>query len=196
MKQKMNFKSIFGGLTLLFLAFAISITHTGCGPDASPVTPKDTTTTGGGDGFEEEFIIVDGVRYGADQIQKRQLGGSNTQDELVISFDNQEYPFILLEHQRESGGDTLVPREYLPEGGSSYDPPFDDYRVKIWFAEGPSPNFCQNIAADNPSTPHETYTLKKVNGKYVSEFGKAQLDCSSNAQGKRSTVEGYLIWEE
>ena len=139
---------------------------------------------------------MDGVRYGADQIQRRQLSSSNTRTQLKITFENNEYPFILLEQQRESGGDTLVPREYLPATGSSHDPPFDDFEVKIWFAEGPDPNFCQNISIRNPATAHETYTLKKVNGKYVSEFGKAQLDCSSNAQGKRSTVEGYLIWEE
>jgi hypothetical protein len=139
---------------------------------------------------------VDGVRYGADQIQRRQLSSSNTRTQLKITFENNEYPFILLEQQRESGGDTLVPREYLPSTGSSYDPPFDDFRVRIWFAEGSAPANCQNLAIENPSTPHETYTLKKVNGKYVSEFGKAQLECPENAQASRSTVEGYIIWEE
>jgi len=196
MNQKINFKSIFGGFTLLAVALVISFTHTSCGPEDTPVKPTTTDTTGGGDGFKEEFILVDGVRYGADQIMKRQLSSSNTRTELTISFDNQEYPFIALEQQRSSDGDTLVPRNYNPAGGSAYLPDFNRYEVKIWWAEGADPGSCQNISSDEPATPHATYTLKKVNGKYVSEFGKAQLECPENAKGKRSVIEGYLIWEE
>jgi hypothetical protein len=196
MNQKINFKSIFGGFTLLAVALVISFTHTSCGPDDTPVKPTTTDTTGGGDGFKEEFILVDGVRYGADQIKRRQLSSSNTRTELTISFDNQEYPFILMELQRSSDGDTLVPRDYTPSNGGVYLPDFNRYEVKIWFAEGPSPNFCQNISYDDPATPHETYTLKKVNGKYVSEFGKVQIECVESGQASRTVIEGYLIWEE
>lgn len=177
----------------MFFALTISVTHTSCGPDDSPpVTPRDTTDDS--NGFKKEYIIVDGVRYDADQIKKRVLQGNLRDTTLIISFNNESYPFIMIEHAKVSDGDGMLAHEYTPSRYTHTSERFG-YEVVLWFAEGPGPAYCQNISVYEPSTPHEKYTLKKVNGKYVSEFGKAQLKCGEGG-GARSTVEGYLIWED
>ncbi len=180
-------------LTLLSVLSIISVAIVSCGPENNP-------EPGGGDdptsNFKEEFLILDGVRYEADDFSAKILKDNNSEDILEIQVDG-VYPKLFLTHEREQNSDTVVCRDYEPFWGALYDPDFDTYYVQVWYTKGPLPNHCQYMPRNEPPSPHEKYELTKVDGKYVSEFGKIQVQCGDQGAGEEwVTVEGYVIWEE
>jgi hypothetical protein len=67
----------------------------------------------------------------------------------------------------------------------------------MFYTEGTLPVFCQYNGITGPSTPHGKYELKTVDGKLVSEFKKAQMECVEGSTGDAAfDIEGYVIWEE
>ncbi|PCJ65163.1 MAG: hypothetical protein COA58_09880 [Bacteroidetes bacterium] len=177
-------------LSVVALAFSLSFFITGCGTDDGP--PKD-----GGSGTTEtaEYLIINGTRYeGADFVSKK-FSGSNSTQELRIRL-GANYPILVLEHEEDSNGE-IVEREYDVNSLGSYFPDGDLYEVGVFYTEGSPPASCQYYGIDGPSTPHGKYELKKVDGKLVSEFGAAQMECVEGNTGDANlTIEGYVIWEE
>ncbi|PCJ67348.1 MAG: hypothetical protein COA58_03240 [Bacteroidetes bacterium] len=193
----MNKKSIKTVSTLKFLsvvalAFSLSFFITGCGTDDAP--PKD-----GGSGTTEtaEYLIINGTRYEADEIVSKKFVVSNSHIKLRIKLGSGVYPWFDIDHEGTSTAE-LVEREYdVAAEIGSYFPDGDLYEVGFYYAEGALPTYCRYLGITEPATPHGKYELKKVDGKLVSEFVKAQMECVDGNTGDANlTIEGYVIWEE
>ena len=85
-----------------------------------------------------------------------------------------------------------MPNNYIPSlvEGTSED---FGYTVRMYYAEGSAPNYCQ-FTPHIGDTPNGTYKLLKIDEKYVSEFSNVTLYCENDADSV--VVEGYLIWDE
>ncbi|MFT5725594.1 MAG: hypothetical protein ACI9JN_002719 [Bacteroidia bacterium] len=187
-------------LTILSTAFMWSTT--GCSPDDPDPIITDTTSGGSNNDFKTEFLEVNGVDMGQITSKKIIKNTGSRSTEIRVKF-GPNYPSLTLVHEWDTDQDTMVAREYAPAKTSLYLPDLDLYEVGFNYSEGPAPNYCQYQGFDpdndgEPPVPNEKYELKLIKGKYVSEFGKAQLRCNNSpAKGDDNiTVEGYVIWEE
>lgn len=178
-------------LLLTIGLFSLSTVFTGCGPDDSP-----TPGTGGNDSIGNsitEFLIIDGTRYESKDFVRKYTESNGGNKSLVIWL-NANYPYIRIKHEEDSSGN-LLPRAY--EISDSYSTGEFGYEVRITSADGPPPNSCSFASEYQPSTPHGTYMLKEVDGKLVSEFGKAQMECVEGGNGTdKRVIEGKVVWEE
>jgi hypothetical protein len=195
----LRFKNLLGFALLVGLLTSISITFTNCGGNDDDPDPKDTTTTTSK--FKAEFLSVNGVRYEANQIFKKVIKKNNSYDRLDVEF-GPNYPFIEIDHERSEGGtgDSLVPREYIP-ASIGFTNENIGYEVGWYWAVGSAPNNCQYQIplAYTPSVPNGKYTLSKIDGKYVSEFGRVELKCTNTGANGDDVIVidgGYLIWKK
>jgi hypothetical protein len=175
----------------LLLVIAISATFLGCNPDeGTPPETKDSVPT-----TQEEYLIVNGVRYEGKDFFKKSYTKQSRFEQLQVQI-GPNYPSLTLGHEKKQPDNVLIARDYLPSQVYGYEEDLDIYEVKFYFAYGAKPKHCQYIPPIYP-VPHEKYSLKKVDGKWVSDFGKANLQCNNKpATGDdKITVEGYLIWE-
>ena len=176
-------------LAAVAVFFSLGLFISGCGPDDTPkTTPTDTTSNAA-----TEYIIIDGTRYESGDFTKRvyDQGGNR---KLQIKFGN-IYPQLEIAHEPDENNE-LDTRVYIPNYSAFYSSSLGFYEVAFWYAEGPLPSFCQNFSIEEPTTPHGTYELKRIDGKLVSEFGVVQMECREGNGKAISTIEGYIVWEE
>lgn len=191
---KLSLKKTAQWTLVLLLGAGLLTTFTGCNPDEGGGTPS----TDDGGNTQEEYLIIEGQRYEGKDFYKKTLTKDNSNEILIVEIGPKaNYPVLYITQQRKMPENVLVARDYIPNAAASYDPDFDDYTVRMSFGYGPPPNDCFYIPLSDPSPAHEKYTLKQVDGKWVSEFGKAQMDCNNKpANGAdQIAIEGYIIWE-
>jgi hypothetical protein len=180
-------KTIF---TLTLVLGLSTVLFTSCGNDDTPTTPGGSTTSAA-----KEYLIINGTRYEGEDFFSKKFFYTNSTMELRIQLTEGFYPRIHINHEG-TVLEELVAREYdvAPELGS-YFPNGDQYEVGFYYAEGDMPGDCRYLGILNPTPPNGKYELKKVDGKLVSEFTKAQMDCRGASKADIA-AEGYIIWEE
>jgi hypothetical protein len=176
---------------ILAMLIGFSVTLTSCGSDDDPPKTTPQEEPGTGSPFEEEYLKIDGKTYSADDISRKILKPNNREDLLEVQFSGGE--FIEVNHERAEG-DSLIPRMYNPNLGSTTDEDFG-YEVSFHYAEGPPPNSCQ-FFPQIELVENGTYELMKINGKYVSKFSNVKLYCNNDGLSGEVLAEGYLIWED
>ena len=179
-------------LAALAVFFSLGLFISGCGPDETPTTPK-TTPTDTTSNAATEYIIIDGTRFESGDFTKRVYDQAGDR-KLEFQF-GALYPQFEIQ-QKLNDNDELDTRVYIPSSSAVISSSLDIYEVGIYYAEGDLPTYCQNFAIEEPSTPHSTYELKRIEDKLVSEFGVVQMECREGNNEPASTIEGYLVWEE
>ena len=190
-KFSKNFRALLSGSVLAVATIVISLTQSGCGPDDKPTTTPTTVTPT----VIEEYLILDGKRYEGKDFYKKVFANGNSDSYLNIQI-GPNYPLIEITHEREEKSDTMVARIYSPAQGQSSSDIFG-WEVYFFGAYGTQPLNCYFGSIDKPAIPHGKYELKKINGKYVSTFGKIQMVCGKGGgtEGSIMVTEGQVIWE-
>ncbi len=189
-KFSKNFRALLSASVLAVATIAISLTQSGCGPDDKPTTTPTTVTPT----VIEEYLILDGKRYEGKDFYKKSVGSGTSN--MILSIElGPNYPVVEFTHEREEKSDTMVARVYNPAFGASSGDDFG-WDVYVFGAYGSEPLYCNYGSSDKPKIPHGKYELKKINGKYVSTFGKIQMDCEGGVDPTSlMVVEGQVIWE-
>jgi hypothetical protein len=184
----MTLRHFFKTQISLTLLVCLSLTMTNCGSEDT-AEPEDIV-----DGSVAPFLKVDGTIF--NEVYQQILQPDDKNDFTMVRYDNFNHT-LTLRHERAISGntDSLVQRSYIPSHEISNEA--IGYGVSMSYRDitkGPDCEF--STRAEDLNGMNGTYKLKKVDGKYVSEFSNVSLYCEIDGTKHSVVVDGLVIWEE